>query len=177
MSTDGISLSGFKELENALKVLGDKAGKRVLRSAAQAGATQLKRVVVAGAPVSTIQRKKVFGGHKYDYLRKHLKQQIKTTVVKSIESDVKILVHTGDAFWGLFVEKGTKIRTNKGAKRTYRRDSRTKRFLPGEQINREYKNGIKAQHWMRKAFNGAESRAIEAVEAKLVQGIIREAGK
>jgi HK97 gp10 family phage protein len=146
MQPEGITLSGFKELEQSLQVLGDKAAKRILRSAAQAGATKLKRIIAAGAPVSTIQRKKVFGGHKYDYLKKHLKQQIKTTVVRSIESDVKILVHTSDAFWGRFVEKGTK-------------------------------RGIEAKHWMEKAFIGAEAQVREAVEAKLVQGIIREAGK
>lgn len=108
MQSEGITLNGFRELEEALKILGDKAAKRVLRSAAQAGASRLKRIIADGAPESTIQRKKVFGGHKYDYLKKHLRQQIKTTVVKSVESDVKILVHTSDAFWGRFVEKGTK---------------------------------------------------------------------
>lgn len=146
MPVEGITLSGFKELEQSLKVLGEKASRRILRSAGQAGATKLKRIIAAGAPESKIQRKKVFGGHKYDYLRKHLRQQIKTSVVKSIESDVKILVHTSDAFWGRFVEKGTK-------------------------------RGIKAQHWMEKAFDGAEAQVLKAVEAKLVQGIIREAGK
>ena len=146
MQSEGITLSGFRELESALQVLGDKAAKRILRSSAQAGASALKRIIAAGAPVSTIQRKKVFGGHKYDYLKKHLRQQVKTTVVKSIEADVKVLVHTSDAFWGRFIEKGTK-------------------------------RGIEAQHWMEKAFSGAESQVIDAVEAKLVQGIIREAGK
>jgi HK97 gp10 family phage protein len=177
IESNGMTLRGLKEVERALQVLGDKAAKRVVRSAAQAGATKLKRIVIAGAPVSTIKRKAVYGGHKYDYLRKHLKQQIKTTVVKSIESDVKILVHTGDAFWGLFVEKGTKVRANKGAKRTYRRDSRTKRFVSGEQIDRQYKGGIKPQHWMKKAFEGSEAEVLAAVEEKLVQAIIREAGK
>jgi hypothetical protein len=106
--SDGMTISGLKEVENALKILGDTAAKRVIRSAGQAGASELKRVIAAAAPVSTIERKKVFGGHKYEYLKKHLRQLIKATVVKSIESDVKILVHTSDAFWGRFTEKGTK---------------------------------------------------------------------
>jgi HK97 gp10 family phage protein len=146
MQTEGITLNGFKELEEALQVLGDKVAKRVLRSAAQAGASRLKKIISDGAPVSTIQRKKVFGGHKYDYLKKHLRQQIKTTVVKAVEADVKILVHTSDAFWGRFVEKGTK-------------------------------RGIEAKHWMQHAFEGSEAQVVEAVEAKLVQAIIRETGK
>ena len=177
MESEGITLSGLKEVERALQVLGDNAAKRVVRSAAQAGATLLKKIIVAGAPVSTINRKKVYGGHKYEYLKKHLRQLIKTTVVKSIESDVKILVHTSDAFWGLFVEKGTKIRANKGGRQTYRRDKRTKRFLGGQRIDRQYKGGIKPQHWMEKAFEGAESQVVEAVEKKLVQAVVKEAGK
>lgn len=177
IESNGMTLSGLKEVERALQVLGDNAARRIVRSAAQAGASKLKRIIVAGAPVSKINRKKVYGGHKYEYMRKHLRQQIKTTVVKSIEADVKILVHTGDAFWGLFVERGTKIRSNKGAERTYSRDSKTKRFLSGERVNKQYKGGIKPQHWMRKAFNGAEKQVIDAVEQKLAQAILREAGR
>lgn len=146
MQSEGITLNGFKELEQSLQILGDKAAKRVLRSAAQAGASRLKKIIADGAPESTIERKKVFGGHKYEYLKKHLRQQIKTSVVKSLESDVKILIHTSDAFWGLFIEKGTK-------------------------------RGIKANHWMQQAFNGAEEKVIEAVEEKLIQALIREAGR
>lgn len=141
-----MTLSGLKEVERALQVLGDKAAKRVVRSAAQAGAAKLKRIIIDAAPASTINRKKVFGGHKYEYMKKHLRQLIKTTVVKSIESDVKILVHTGDGFWGRFLERGTK-------------------------------RGIVARHWMKKGFTGAEAPVIEAVEEKLVQAIVREAGK
>lgn len=146
MQSDGITLDGFKELEEALQVLGDKAAKRVLRSAAQAGASRLKKVITDSAPESKIERKKVYGGHQYDYLRKHLGQQIKTTVVRSVEADVKILIHTSDAFWGRFVELGTK-------------------------------RGIEAQHWMKNAFDGAKVPVLQAVEDKLIQGLIREAGK
>jgi hypothetical protein len=108
METEGITLYGAKEVEAALKILGEKAAKRVLRSAAQAGATQLKKAIVAAAPKSTVNRKSVYGGHRYEYLKKHLRQQITTKIVKAFESDVKILIHTSDAFWGRFIEKGTK---------------------------------------------------------------------
>ena len=141
-----MTIIGSEFVGEAFRVLGDKAARRVLKSAAQAGASTWRRALIQSAPVSMVQRKKVYQGHKYEYLKKHLREQIKATVVKSIECDVKVLIHTGDAFWGYFVEKGTK-------------------------------RGIEAQHWMEKATEGVEDRVLTAVEEKLVQAIIREAGK
>ncbi|NTU67969.1 MAG: hypothetical protein HGB02_03705 [Chlorobiaceae bacterium] len=146
MSTDGFNISGVQALQAAFQTLGDKAARRVVKSAAIAGASQLRTAIRQFAPVSKVDRQKVFGGHKYSYLKKHLRQQISTTIVKAREADVKILVHTNDAFWGRFTEKGTK-------------------------------RGIDAKHWMESAFDGAEDNVRSGIESKLVQAVMREAGK
>lgn len=144
--SNGLEISGIQQVQQAFQVLGDKAARRVLKSAATAGGAQLRTAIRQAAPMSTVNRKKVYGGHKYEYLKKHLRQQITTTIVKSRESDVKVLIHTNDAFWGRFVEKGTK-------------------------------RGIEAQNWMEKAFDAAEQQVKSGIESKLVQAIMREAGK
>lgn len=147
---NGYDITGFEQVQKAFSVLGDKAARRVVKSAGRAGAAQIRKAVRAAAPKSNVNRKnitvKVSGGHKYDYLKKHLRQQIKATVVKSREAEVKTLVHTSDAFWGRFTEKGTKL-------------------------------GIDAQHWMEKAFDRVEDAVKAGIEAKIVQAIMREADK
>lgn len=143
---NGYDITGFEQVQKAFSVLGDKAARRVVKSAGRAGAAQIRKAVRAAAPKSNVNRKKVSGGHKYDYLKKHLRQQIKATVVKSREAEVKTLVHTSNAFWGRFTEKGT----NKG---------------------------IKAQHWMEKAFDRVDDAVKAGIEAKIVQAIMREADK
>lgn len=105
---DGFNISGMQQVQEAFKILGERAAKRVVKSAATAGAARIRTAVRASAPVSEVERKKVYGGHKYEYLQKHLREQITTTVVKAREADIKILIHTSAAFWGRFVEKGTK---------------------------------------------------------------------
>jgi HK97 gp10 family phage protein len=155
--SDGLTLSGVQELERAFKILGDSAAKRVVRSAAQAGAAQMKREFVRAAPSSGANRQAVFDryvrkGYKYEYLKTALRKQIKTTVVKSLESDVKILVHTSDAFWGNFLEVGTKNR--KGGR-----------------------GRIKAQNWMKNAFEQIEPGARDGIEKKIAQAVMREALK
>lgn len=146
MSVDGFSISGVRELQQAFEILGEKAARRVVKSAATAGAAQLRTAIRQAAPQSTVNRKAAFAGHKYDYLKKHLRQQITTTIVKAREADIKVLVHTTDAFWGRFVEKGTK-------------------------------RGIEAKHWMEKAFDSAEGSVKAGIESKIVQAVMREAGK
>jgi HK97 gp10 family phage protein len=136
----------MQALQAAFQTLGDKAAKRVVKSAATAGASQLRTAIRQAAPVSKVDRKTVYGGHKYGYLKKHLRQQIGTKIVKALEADVKILVHTSDAFWGRFIEKGTK-------------------------------RGIDARHWMESAFDAAEGNVKSGMESKIVQAIMREAGK
>jgi hypothetical protein len=167
---NGITLTGAKEVEMAFKMLGDKAGRRILRSVAQAGASQMKKEVIARAPKSKINRVKVFAGHKYESLKKHLRQSIKTTVVKAKEADVKILVHTGDAFWGRFLEQGAKahdIKAKKGG-------MLATPFGPRRKVRHP---GINASHWMQSAFEASEQRVRDGMEQKLVDAIIREAGK
>ena len=146
MRSNDITVTGCKELQEAFDILGQKTARSVMRSAGQAGAIQIKKSVIRSAPQSAVNRESVFGGHKYKYLRKHLRQQITTTAVKAYESDVKILIHTNDAFWGLFTEKGTK-------------------------------KGIKAAKWMRKGLDSAKAAVDAAIEKKLVDAIIRKAGK
>ena len=146
---DYVELTGLDEVNAILVQMSDRVGKRVCRSAAQAGATAMKKAIVAVAPLSNVDRMKVYSstgnkGSKYDYNRRHLRNQITTKVVKSVESDVKILVSTGDAWWGIFTEKGTK-------------------------------RGISAKKWMQGAFDQSEPPTLDAIEAKLTSAVMANA--
>ena len=142
-----VVLNGVAEAADMLSQLSDKLGKQVCRSAAQAGATTMKKEVIARAPVSNVDRVKVYGSNgnkfsKYDYTRRHLRNQITTKSVKSNNADVKILINTGDAFWGVFTEKGTK-------------------------------KGISAQKWFKGAFESSENPVLDAIETKFTDAVMK----
>lgn len=101
-------LEGVAELQKVFNKLGKASARRVMRTSANKGAAEIRKEMKKLAPRSKVKRKEVFGGHKYEYLAKHLYQHIKSTKVKAKEADVKYLVHTGDGFWGYFLEWGTK---------------------------------------------------------------------
>lgn len=108
MLNDGVRLDGARELQAVFRKLGDQSARRVMRSASAKGAAEIRKRIRQAAPRSKVKRKEVYGGHKYEYLKKHLYQHIKSTQVKAKEADVKHLIHTGDGFWGHFLEHGTK---------------------------------------------------------------------
>lgn len=168
---DGVVLIGSREVERAMQLLGDKVGKKVIRSVAGVGGTALKKEVTKAAPRSQVNREEVYGGHRYTYLKKALRQSIKKKRVKAVEAEVKELIHTGDAFWGLFTERGTKphvIRPKRqgGKLRT-----------PYGALRRVDHPGQKAQRWMSKAVSKAGPKIRERMEKQLLKTIKREANK
>ncbi len=90
-------LEGFKELERVLKRLPKRLAERELTSAARAGANVIRKAVRARAPK---------GGELIGQ-RITLKKSIRVTRIKKTGHSVEMAIHTGGAFWGMFLERGT----------------------------------------------------------------------
>ncbi len=95
------SISGAKELERVLRELDPRLAERELPSAARAGANVWRKALVAAAPrgAGPSAASKKFGP---------LHKNIKTVRLKKTNRSVEMAVHTGKAFWGSFLEFGTR---------------------------------------------------------------------
>jgi len=105
MATARSKITGAKELERVLKRLGPRIAKKESVTAVKAGAVVMRRAIKAAAPVSgeSAERRKKRGtsGKDYGPLKKNIR-------IKRIKGKPEYLVHTGGAFWGMFLEFGTK---------------------------------------------------------------------
>jgi HK97 gp10 family phage protein len=99
-----IKVGGLEELDNLLKQLPPRVEKRVLQSAVTSairqGRKEIKRSAPSGDDVSSVQKK-------YGY--KKLKNELKVKRLKRTKRNEKASrVDTGNAFWALFYELGTR---------------------------------------------------------------------
>jgi HK97 gp10 family phage protein len=108
-------LEGARELDRVLAQLPTELAKFKLEQATRAGANVIRRAAIDAAPRDT-------SGERSEASQRYgpLHTNIKTTKVKSIggaksaasvgrgtRGAVEFVVHTSDAFWGLFLEYGT----------------------------------------------------------------------
>lgn len=99
-------VSGFKEAEAVLKRLPQRVENRVLQAATMAGARVIRKGVKADAPRGD-KGKQSAASKKY----KRLSQNIKAQPLKSLRKKKGIRgarITTGNAFWGMFLEFGTR---------------------------------------------------------------------
>lgn len=98
----GFETKGLKELDDLLGSLPVKIENKVLQNAVTAGMTIAKKNITAAAPVhgdvQSAQSKK-YGT---------LKSNIKLKKAKAAKGGKGSLVTTNNAFWGFFLERGTK---------------------------------------------------------------------
>lgn len=93
-----VKLEGAKELDRALAELGKTVATRLGRKANREAAKVIERAVVAAAPTGKDPPSK-YG---------RLKSNIRVTKQKTTrETEVRHIVHTGNAFWGRYLEFGT----------------------------------------------------------------------
>jgi HK97 gp10 family phage protein len=99
-------LAGAKELEKVLRQLPRKVSIAVLNSALRQGANIVRKEAKARAPMARMvyltksaRLKKIKYGH--------LKDNIKVTATRHRGGAAQMTVHTGRAFWGMFLEFGT----------------------------------------------------------------------
>ncbi len=111
MISVGIETQGFKELERILAGLPVAVENRVLQSATR-GAMQLaKPALVAAAPKSTTEKGlagmevRSINSRSYGQLHRNLKVENKRRKRQGARGAA---LTTGDAFWGNFLEKGTR---------------------------------------------------------------------
>jgi HK97 gp10 family phage protein len=119
-----INISGMTAVIADFARFGDEIQKKTTRSAGRKAAAVLKKAAIRNAPHSGIDRSR-FGsvavltdgviGIKYEYKRKHLRQQINIQEVKTKHGDPKYLIRVGDAYWANFIELGTKVREGRGS--------------------------------------------------------------
>lgn len=98
MAKPAFKIIGLRETEKVLKALGPKLAERELMKALRAGGNVIKKEVKARAPVGTEPPNAKFGT---------LKDNIKTTAIKKTRFAGEVAVHTGKAYWAMFVEFGT----------------------------------------------------------------------
>ena len=102
-------VKGFKEAEQLLKQLPQRVENRVLQNATMAGARVMRKTVKAEAPRGD-KNKQSPASKQY----KHLYQNIDVKPLRSLRRKKGIRgarVSTGKAFWGLFLEFGTRYIT------------------------------------------------------------------
>ena len=97
-----IETRGFKELERKLEKLEPRVQRRVLQGAVTSAIRKGRKQIKDAAPVG---EERSVNSLKYDRLTKNLKvKRLKRTKANEKASRVD----TGDAFWALFYELGTK---------------------------------------------------------------------
>ena len=98
-------INGFAEAEKLLKQLPQNVENRVLQAATTAGARQMQKAVKANAPIGTAEQSP--SSKQY----KRLSQNIKVQTLKSARQKGRrgARVFTGNAFWGMFLEFGTRF--------------------------------------------------------------------
>lgn len=101
-------LEGVQEMERTLKLLPEKVAERELRRALRAGGRVVRKAVIDSAPRSGSsaekRRKRSTSGKDYGALHENIRV---TTRTKGKRNSAEVAVHTGNAFWGLFLEFGT----------------------------------------------------------------------
>jgi HK97 gp10 family phage protein len=94
-------ITGASEINKVLKQLPDRTQKRQLQAAARKGANVIRDAAVARAPFGTEQAAGKYG---------HLRDNIKVTAARGNNaSSVRVVINTGKAFWGNFLEFGTRF--------------------------------------------------------------------
>jgi HK97 gp10 family phage protein len=105
MLNSNFKITGLNEARNLLKVLPDRTQKRVLNGAVRAGATVLRKEIKAAAPVDADKRSPA--SEKYGRLKDNIRVlRLKFGVPKT---SAMYRVDTGRAFWGYFLEFGTRF--------------------------------------------------------------------
>lgn len=95
-----IKIEGLDEFIEGLGNFDQKARDRIVRNAARAGATEVQRAVKKAAPIDMGRRSK------QSRLYGHLRENIR---VKQIGRLPYYKVTTGNAFWGMYLNRGTKF--------------------------------------------------------------------
>ena len=101
------SISGVSEIDKVLKAMPEKLAERILVSGARAGANVIRKSIVDRAPRSGLgadaRSRRSSSGKDYGPLHKN----IRVTRRKITDVSVEFAIHTGQAFWALFLEFGT----------------------------------------------------------------------
>lgn len=92
------TIDGARELERLLKDLGPEVGSKVALQALRASARSIQRELKARAPTGKQDPHPKYG---------RLKDNIRVTTVEKNPPEFEVVVHTGSAFWGHFLEFGT----------------------------------------------------------------------
>jgi hypothetical protein len=100
---EAVKIQGLKEVKRLLRDLGPAADQRVIRAATAAGARVVQRALVAAAPTGTGRRSAA--SRKYGRLRENIRSRMSKG--RRVPGRVRMVVSTGDAFWGVFHEYGT----------------------------------------------------------------------
>ena len=103
-------VKGMRELRRLLLQLPERSQKKVLRAAARKGALILKNAAKANAPTGGYSGRALLtfrkGGVQARAIK--LRDEIKITLRRgSTPQDVHFAVHSGKAYWGMFLEFGT----------------------------------------------------------------------
>lgn len=97
-----VGLKGLEETVRGFQNLGEASKKRIVRNASRAGATEMQKALKGAAPVGDVRSK---ASEEHGRLSKNIKvEQLKA----GGEFLPYYLVTTGKAFWGWFLDMGTK---------------------------------------------------------------------
>lgn len=142
-----MELSGFKELNTALKKLPERAEKRVLQNATMAAIRLGAKDVKAAAPRGENPRS--VSSQTYGSLLRNIRV---SRVAGARPGGKGAQIHTGDAFWGRFLEYGWDARG---------RGERGSRHVP-------------AKPWFFEAYSTAVDAMLERLRERITLGIERE---
>jgi len=142
MPRDLIKVEGLKEIEATLKALPARVAKREAGRALAPAARYLRNAVKRNAPVGA--EHSVNGSKQYGSLRRNIKSG--SVKQKSRRFFASYRVHTGDAFWGLFIEYGTErgIKPNPFFARAFYSSQREMLRIMTAQLKKRLPEAVKA---------------------------------
>lgn len=152
------AIKGAREIDELLKKLPVSVAKRVVGNAMRAGGRVVQREAKNRAPVGSDEPHPKYG---------KLRDNIRVKTVAERGKSTAIAVHIGAAFWGFFLEFGTGVRRLKKARV----------LSDGTTVFGTEVAPIRAQPFMRPAWDASKERALARIAKGLGDGIQREAVK
>lgn len=183
--TGSVSVSGLADIEKKLLAIGRVPASDAGRDALWLATRPLAAAIASQAPVNpngpTPKSWRVGAGlgkssgpQFYGSLRENIRRGV---VINPPSGSQMAQVGTGDAFWGLFLERGTVNRYTQ-----FRGDFVLKASAPGKRKrwSREYSNlanrgRVAATNWMARAFQAASQLALSQLSMQLEQAIAKAA--
>ena len=171
MASNDLTMTGARELDEALKTLSSKIQKNIMKSALRAGANVFRNEIKANAPVgpANSENARLYGGYA-GALRDSVRTSVSVDKSGRISASVKVGGKTkkgADVFYAHFLEFGTTAHVIKAKENGSLHIGNS---FP-KSVNHP---GIRPHPFVRPAFDGKAPQAIAAVAQQIRNRLTKE---